>query len=159
MKKLLSILLCIAVLFLCGCAPSQPNEALGNSGPSEKESAPSEDVLLTPFTDEFFADVVRIGDTSNGWVSGDQMAPVIDYLKSLKLEQTDVYLSSYDENGNMLVGLSGIDFELSDGTTISFLHNHMTLTNTDGSGSFVLSEGNLNLGLQEAFNEAYSAEE
>ena len=149
MKKLLCILLSITLLFLCGCAASQPNGTQGNSTPSESESKPDEALLSTPFTDEFFADVVGIGT-----FSGEQMDPIIAYLKSLELEPSDIYLGNVNENGEVLFGGDSIHFEMSDGTTVIFLHNHMTITNKDGSCSFVLVEGNLNLGLQEAYEQA-----
>ena len=149
MKKILCIILSCVLLFLYGCSASQPNGTQGSSGPDENDTKPTETELSTPFTDEFFADVVGIGT-----LSGEQMDPIIAYLKSLELKPSDIYLSDVNENGEVLFGGDAIDFKMSDGTTVIFLHNHMTMTNADGSCSFVLVEGNLLLGLQEAFYQA-----
>ena len=160
MKKLLCILLSIGLLCLCGCAASQPNETAGSSepadtSPSDTSAEPTENVQLPLFTDEFFANVVEIGEIYTGKVSGEQMAPIIAYLKSLELEPTDTYLSSYDENGNMLVGgPSAITFKMNDGTSLGFLYSGVYLTKGDGSCSYKLVEGNLNEGLEEAFDQA-----
>ena len=148
MKKILCLFLSLALLCLCGCAASQPGESQGNSDPSGAQ-------LSSPFTDEFFANVVEIGEVHTGKISGEQMAPVIAYLKSLELEPTDTYLSSYDENGNMLVGgPSAITFKMNDGTSLGFLYSGVYLTKGDGSCSYKLVEGNLNEGLEEAFDQA-----
>ena len=156
MKKLLCVLLSIALLCLCGCAASQSLRPLGNS---ETEDNGADNKLSNPFTDEFFADVVEIGELLVGKVSGEQMAPVIAYLKGLELKPSDTYLSNVTEDGEELTGGRFIEFKMSDGTTVTFMHNHMTLTNTDGSCSYVLVEGNLNTGLQEAFNQAMNGGE
>lgn len=165
MKKLLCVLLSITLLCLCGCAASQPNGTAGSSepsdtSPSDTSAQPTENVQLPLFTDEFFADVVEIGELFTGKVSGEQMTPIIAYLKSLELEPTDRYLSNYDENGNMLFGgSSAIEFIMNDGTSVEFLYNEIYLTNTDGSCSFVLVEGNLYEGLDEAFDQAMNGGE
>ena len=164
MKKLLCVLLSIGLLCLCGCAASQSNGTAGSSepsdtSPSDTSAQPTENVQLPLFTDEFFADVVEIGELFTGKVSGEQMAPIIAYLKGLELKPTDTYLSNVTEDGEELTGGRFIEFKMSDGTTVTFMHNHMTLTNTDGSCSFALVEGNLNTGLDEAFNQAMNGGE
>ena len=86
------------------------------------------------------------------------MKPVIRYLKSLKLKETDEHLSNRNEKGELLYGLNFISFDKADGTEICFMHNHAKLTLTgDTPKSYVLdgaetdSNINLNLGLQDAF--------
>ena len=73
----------------------------------------------TIFTDEFFEDVVTIQDLI-GRVSGDQMKPVIKYLKSLYLVKTDIYVKTVDEQGYPLMGSYSLQFVLKDGTLISY---------------------------------------
>ena len=104
------------------------------------------------FTNVFFADVVEIRDSRCGQAQGDQMEPVIDYLKMLTLTATEEHLKATNENGEQLYGLDVITFVKSDGTEISFLRNHATLTGS-GDRSYVTDGENLNEGLKEAFNQ------
>ena len=145
MKRILAFLLVSVLIFgICGCAKSNKEEAAAND----------------LFTDEFFSDVVRICcyDADNIAESSEQMAPVIRYLKSLKLKETDEHLSNRNEKGELLYGLNFISFDKADGTEICFMHNHAMLTLMgDSPKSYVLdgaetdSNINLNLGLQDAF--------
>lgn len=107
------------------------------------------------FTDEFFADVVEICDSRAGVVSGDDMKPVIAYLKGLKLTTTTEHLRTINEAGEELYGLDAITFRKSDGTEIMFLRNHLKMSCASGSDtySYVLESGNLNEELIEAFGQ------
>lgn len=143
MKRILAFLLVSVLIFgICGCSQSNKEEAAAND----------------LFTDEFFSDVVRI--RCNDGIAGgsEQMAPVIRYLKSLKLKETDKHLSNRNEKGELLYGLNFISFDKADGTEICFMHNHAKLTLMgDSPKSYALdgaetdSNINLNLGLQDAF--------
>lgn len=107
------------------------------------------------FTDKFFNDVVEICDSRAGVVSGEDMKPVIAYLKGLKLTATTEHLRTVNEAGEELYGLNAITFRKSDGTEIMFLRNHvkMTCASESSSYSYVLESGNLNEGLIEAFGQ------
>lgn len=107
------------------------------------------------FTDEFFADVVEICDSRFGQVSGEQMEPVIRYLKDLTLTATDEPLRATNENGDQLYGLDLITFRKNDGTEISVLRNTAKMSGLDGC-SYVVEGGNLNSGLKEAFRQAFN---
>lgn len=143
MKRILAFLLVSVLIFgICGCAKSGKEEAAAND----------------LFTDEFFSDVVRIRCVAGIAEGSEQMAPVIRYLKSLKLKETDKHLSNRNEKGELLYGLNFISFDKADGTEICFMHNHAKLTLMgDSPKSYVLdgaetdSNINLNLGLQDAF--------
>lgn len=143
MKRILAFLLVSVLIFgICGCAKSNKEEAAAND----------------LFTDEFFSDVVRIRCVAGIAEDSEQMAPVIRYLKSLKLKETDKHLSNRNEKGELLYGLNFISFDKADGTEICFMHNHAKLTLMgDSPKSYVLdgaetdSNINLNLGLQDAF--------
>lgn len=105
------------------------------------------------FTDKFFNDVVEICDSRAGVVSGDELKPVIAYLKGLKLTATTEHLRTVNEDGEELYGLDAITFRKSDGTEIMFLRNHvkMTCASESSSYSYILESGDLNEGLIEAF--------
>ncbi len=145
MKRILAFLLVSVLIFgICGCAKSDKEEAAAND----------------LFTDEFFSDVVRICcyDADNIAESSEQMAPVIRYLKSLKLKETNEHLRTTNEKGEFLYGLSLISFDKADGTEVRFRYNHAKLTLMgDSPKSYVLdgaetdSNINLNLVLQDAF--------
>lgn len=98
MKRILAFLLVSVLIFgICGCSQSNKEEAAAND----------------LFTDKFFSDVVRICcyDADNIAESSEQMAPVIRYLKSLKLKETDEHLSNRNEKGELLYGLNFISFD------------------------------------------------
>lgn len=107
------------------------------------------------FTDKFFNDVVEICDSRAGVVSGDNIKPVIAYLKGLKLTANTEHLRTVNEAGEELYGLDAITFRKSDGTEIMFLRNHLKMSCVSGSNvcSYVLESGNLNEGLIEAFGQ------
>ena len=113
------------------------------------------------FTDSFFSDIVEIGDTRIGRVSGSQMKPIIRYLKSLTLSETrEYFISTKDENGELLLGPSALIFCKSDGTEIQFIKGDTAFSGTDANGepiTYVLKDGNLFEGLQEAFAIALSS--
>lgn len=137
MQKLSCFSLAVVLLFsLFGCS-EEGNKLEGNN----------------LFTDAFFADVVEIRDSSCGQVSGEQMKPVILYLNGLTLTATDELLTTTNEKGEQLYGLSTITFVKRDGTEITFLRNHAIFSNLD-AGSYVADAENLNSGLKEAFNQA-----
>ena len=48
------------------------------------------------------------------------MKPVIKYLKSLYLVETDIYVKTVDEQGYPLMGSYSLQFVLKDGTLISY---------------------------------------
>ena len=143
MKRTLAFLLVSVLIFgICGCSQSNKEEAAAND----------------LFTDEFFSDVVRIRCFDGIAEGSEQMAPVIRYLKSLKLKETNEHLRTTNEKGEFLYGLSLISFDKADGTEVRFRYNHAKLTLTgDTPKSYVLdgaetdSNINLNLGLQDAF--------
>ncbi len=139
MKKLTCILLSVALLCLCGCTPKQ-------------DDAQKKDV----FNDAFFADVIEIRDSRFGDVSKDQMGPVVTYLKSLAWTETDKHLTTVNENGQILYGPDLITFVKSDGTELTFIRNHATMTQSGALCSYVIEEGNLNAGLEEAYRQARS---
>lgn len=144
MRKNTVILLTIVLLFsFLGC--------------TAQENGPVQNDL---FTDAFFADVVEICDSRTGVVSGDQMEPVIQYLKGLTLTATSEHLSTTNENGEELAGLDAITFKKGDGTEIVFLRNHMTMSCVSRSDvcSYVTDGENLNSGLKEAFDQASNSD-
>ena len=108
------------------------------------------------FTDEFFEGVVSIRNHGNEPVNDEQMKPVIEYLKNLKLEKTDECLTNIDENGNLLYGAFFLSFTMTDGTEIHLLHNDKKINGREGY-AYILSDKNENLyaGLKEAFNKAH----
>lgn len=140
MKKVQIILLALVfVISMVGC--------------SEKERDPVNSAL---FTDEFFADVVRIRCTMSEPVSGEQMEPVIRYLKGLTLVETDVRIKTTDENGEVLYGgHAALTFDKADGTEIWFNINNSVMNCVSGlDANYELESGNLYSGLKEAFDEA-----
>ena len=102
------------------------------------------------FTDEFFAGVVQICTIGSEPVSGDQMEPVISYLKGLTLTSTEQRLRTTDENGNVLYGPGMMTFRRADGSETHFLLGHEMITRVDG-GSYLVEGENLYAGLREAF--------
>lgn len=139
MRKLLSILFAVVLLLnFFGCAAQDKIEAGNNM-----------------FTDSFFSDVVEICDSHFGQVRGDQMEPIILFLKGLSMTETDEHLSSTNENGEQLYGLDLITFKKSDGSSIVFLRNHAKMSNVD-VGSYEIDGGNLDSGLKEAFSQAFN---
>ena len=141
MKRILAFLLVSVLIFgICGCAKSDKEEAAAND----------------LFTDEFFSDVVRIRCVAGIAEGSEQMAPVIRYLKSLKLKETD---DNRNEKGELLYGLGCITFDKADGTDVSFLYNNGKFTLTgDSPKSYVIhavhfDEFNLGLDLHNAFEE------
>ena len=121
---------------------------LGSFGCAGQEKAP---VGNTVFTDEFFSDVVEIKDMACGHLIGEQMKPVMEYLKGLTLTPTDIRISTVNENGEVLFGPSVLTFVKSDGTEVVFVRNHAVLSNRADGCNYVVAEGeNLNAGLREA---------
>lgn len=141
MKARKSLMILFALLFLM-CA-------FGCTG--QADSSVKNDL----FTDEFFSDVVEIRDSSIGQVSGQQLTPVMQYLKGLTLTATDEHLRTTDENGETLYGPDFITFQKGDGTEICFLRNHATLSDLDNGRSYVTEGENLNSGLTEAFGKLH----
>lgn len=97
---------------------------------------------------------MEIKDSCCGRLVGEQITPMIRYLKSLSLSPTDIVLSGVNEKGEQLYGLFGLTFVKRDGTEVEFLHNTRTLTNVDEAnlGSWVTPEGvNFTLGMQDVF--------
>ena len=144
MKRILAFLLVSVLIFgICGCAKSNKEEAAAND----------------LFTDEFFSDVVRIRCVAGIAEGSEQMAPVIRYLKSLKLKETNEHLRTTNEKGELLYGLGCITFDKADGTDVSFLYNNGKFTLTGNSPkSYVIQdvnfdEFNLGLDLHNAFEE------
>ncbi len=138
MKRTISLLLAaLLLLAFPGCA--------GN-----KKVQPQNEL----FTDSFFEDVVEIKDSCCGRLVGEQITPMIRYLKSVSLSPTDIVLSSVNEKGEQLYGLFILTFVKRDGTEVAFLHNTRTLTNVDEAnlGSWVTPEDvNFTLGMQDVF--------
>ncbi len=138
MKRTIALLLAaLLLLAFPGCAGNQKQQ-------------PQNEL----FTDDFFEDVVEIKDSCCGRLVGEQITPMIRYLKSLSLSPTDIVLSGVNEKGEQLYGLFGLTFVKRDGTEVEFLHNTRTLTNVDEAnlGSWVTPEGvNFTLGMQDVF--------
>ena len=116
-----------------------------------KEEKEIDAVHNTIFTDEFFEDVVEIRDFE-GTASGEQMKPVIRYLKSLYLVETDIYIRIRDDDGYPLIGRHGIDFEKKDGTIVSIYRTNNMFIDIDGI-NYMFTSGDLNEGLKAAFEE------
>ena len=151
MKKLTCVLLTYALLLLCGCTLQE------NTLPTTHPSDPTKPLIIygrDVFTDAFFADVKEISVSGCGSVDQSQMEPVVNYLQRLSLIETDEHLSNADENGDMLIGLSHINFVKSDGTELIFLSNHAMITLSDGSLSYFIVGDNLISGLREVFDQA-----
>ncbi len=111
------------------------------------------------FTDEFFEDIVEIYTVRHGIVSGEQMKPIIECLKELKLKKTDELLKTEDEDGDPIIGNLGISFKKADGTEIFMEHNGAKINGADGYAyEMINSDENNNIGtlLEEAFNKANS---
>ena len=136
MKRTISILLvCAFFLTLVGC---KSNNEL--------------------FTDEFFEDIVEIYTVRHGIVSGEQMKPIIECLKELKLKKTNELLKTEDEDGDPLIGNLGISFKKADGSDIFMEHNGVKIYGHDGYAyEMINSDENNNIGtlLEEAFNKAH----
>ncbi|MCD8118883.1 MAG: hypothetical protein LUE29_05280 [Lachnospiraceae bacterium] len=99
-------------------------EADGDTSTVLRSSGDSEDVEQTGnslFTDDFFEDVVLIYTTRGDVVTGDQVKPVIEFLKGLSLTETDDHLSTTTEDGELLYGGTAITFRKSNGYDITFL--------------------------------------
>ena len=105
----------------------------------------------TIFTDEFFEDVVTIQDLI-GRVSGDQIKPVIKYLKSLYLVETDIYVKTVDEQGYPLMGSYSLQFVLKDSTLISYYRTKTIFVNVNGV-NYMITDGDLDVGLERAFKQ------
>ena len=89
-----------------------------------RSSGDSEDVEQAGnslFTDDFCEDVVLIYNNRGDVATGDQVEPVIEFLKGLSLTETDDHLSTTTEDGELLFGGYVITFRKSNGYDITFL--------------------------------------
>ena len=88
MKKIIIfILISVSLIGMTSCVKEK-----------EEDISKSDVVNNSLFKDDFFLDVVEIGDTRFGTVSSDQMKPVIRYFKSLYLTETDFILDICYDN-------------------------------------------------------------
>ena len=137
MKKVLLILLALVlVISMVGC------------------SDPAKDpVNNSLFTDEFFDGVVRIRFSACEPVSGEQMAPVIRYLKGLTLVETEDRVKTTDDNGEVLLGGAFmVTFDKADGTEIHFLMNTKVMNCISGlDANYAIESGHLFGDLKAAF--------
>ena len=134
MRKILcSLLAIILVLCVIGCT-------------KQEKSVENNKV----FTDAFFSEVVEIRDSRFGVVSAEQIAPVAQYLKGLELTASDTYLTTVNENGEILNGCDVITFLKRNGEQVIFLRNHAKFSILDVC-SYVVEGENLNIGLGNAF--------
>lgn len=107
------------------------------------------------FTDEFFADVVEICDTTiDPPVTGERMEAVIRYLKGLILTPTQEHLTAPSEDGQIHYGgLDYLTFRKADGTEVTVLRSAQELT-MSGERSYIAQGENLNAGLKEAVGQS-----
>ncbi len=143
MKKITIFMLSILLMIVClGCENKQ-------------ESVVNNDV----FTDEFFSDVVEIKGYpySEESVTGKQMDPVISFFKSLTLKDTDIHLTTTNEEGEDLYGLFSFTFVKSDGSEITVITNDQVISDIDGKSYEITSE-NFHDGLVQAFTDGLSVE-
>ncbi len=101
MKKIIVVILVSVIL-------------VGMTSCTKEEVEEKDPVNNILFTDEFFEDVVEIGDFGVGKaVTGDQMEPVIRYLRSLYLTETDYIVNNVNvnEKGEELYGAQYIYFK------------------------------------------------
>ena len=142
MKRFIKILLSIVVLLnIASCTKKE--EAVVNN---------------EVFTDKFFSNVVEIKafPYSEESVKGKQMDVVIKFFKSLTLKDSDIHLSSTNEDGETIYGLFGFTFVMSDGTEITVLTNDQIISDINGKSYEITSE-NFHDGLVRAFAEGLSA--
>lgn len=139
MKNKLTLMSFIFLLILSGCS-IQPHKKINND----------------LFSDIFFSDIIEICDLGSNPVTAEQMEPVIIYLQSLELTESNEHLSNINAEGEQTLGLGLLTFRKYDGTEIVFIRNHEKITCIEGLNtcSFLIEEGNLNSGLKEAFNQA-----
>lgn len=145
MKKIIIfILISVSLIGMTSCVKEK-----------EEDISKSDVVNNSLFTDDFFLDVVEIGDTRFGTVSSDQMKPVIRYFKSLYLTETDFILDIWDENGEIIYyGTDVLYFLKSDGTKLTIIQNHKVFSNVYGDGiSYVVPDDcpTMNIGMEIAF--------
>lgn len=138
MRKLCFLLVVLFVFALCGCA-------------AEDKIPQNNDV----FTDEFFADVVEICDTTiDPPATGERMEAVIRYLKGLILTPTQEHLTAPGEDGQIRYGgLDYLTFRKADGTEVTVLRSAQELT-MSGERSYIAQGENLNAGLKEAVGQS-----
>ncbi len=106
------------------------------------------------FTDAFFSEVIEIRDSRFGVVSAEQIAPVAQYLKGLELTASDTYLTTVNENGEILDGCDVITFLKRNGEKVIYLRNHAKFSIFNVC-SYVVSDGeNINIGLKNAYSQA-----
>ena len=123
---------------------------------TKEEVEEKDPVNNTLFTDDFFEDVVEIGDLGVGkFVTGDQMEPVIRYLKSLYLVETDYIVKKVNEKGEVLYGPVYIYFKKKDGSQLTITRNSRVFSNPYGDGvSYEVPEEypSIGIGLDIAFD-------
>ncbi len=142
MKKIIVILVSVILVGMTSCAKEEVEE--------------KDPVNNTLFTDEFFEDVVEIGDFGVGKAAtGDQMEPVIRYLKSLYLTETDYIVKTVNEKGEDLYGAQYIYFKKKDGSQLTITRDGRVFSNPYGDGvSYEVPEEypSLRIGLDIAFD-------
>ncbi|MCD7860191.1 MAG: hypothetical protein LUH51_08590 [Firmicutes bacterium] len=143
MKKILTIFLAVVLAFGCfGCSAEEPEQSNNSL-----------------FTDSFCEDVVLIAFWPGGEVSGEQVGPVLEYLKSLTLTETDEHISySWDE-----IGGCSISLRKSNGYEATFIIGDQEFTSWSSmvhaeTVSYVADEDFLP-GLQEAFEQGLALSE
>ena len=145
MKKIIVVILVSVIL-------------VGMTSCAKEEVEEKDPVNNTLFTDEFFEDVVEIGDFGVGKaVTGDQMEPVIRYLKSLYLTETDYIVNNVNvnEKGEELYGAQYIYFKKKDGSQLTITRDGRVFSNPYGDGvSYEVPEEypSIRIGLDIAFD-------
>lgn len=149
MKKLFCILLAIMLLVsFVGCdTQGNPTES------SIPETSSPENI--SPFTDEFFSDVVRIDIPRFGYVTGEQMKPVIQYLQGLTLTATDRVLSGVNEEGEILWGaMHALIFTNNKGEKIEFSwDDELIVYESEVRVTYLVVGGNFGDGLKESLRQ------
>ncbi len=143
MKRIISLVLTIViVLSVVSCSKNN-------------KTAMNNDV----FTDDFFSEVVEIKGYpySEESVTGKQMDPVFAFFKSLSLKDSDIHLSSTNDEGEDLIGLFWFTFVKSDGTEITVLTNDQVISDIDGKSYEITSE-NFHDNLVQAFADGLSVD-
>ena len=122
MKRSMAIVLAIlCILQMAGCGGK-------NSDPVNNEV----------FTDAFFADVVQIRYFLEDKITGEQMKPVIRYLKSLHLVHSDEELPEKKEPGTYGGwDLVYMEFTKADGTTLRIRMNQWAMSGLPGGSYYV----------------------
>ena len=99
-----------------------------------ENSAPANNEV---FTDAFFADVAQIAFIEDTPIEGEQMLPVIRYLKSLKLSRSDEELPEKKPETYGGWDIVGMRFIKADGTELTIRLNQWAMSGLPGGSYYV----------------------